>query len=186
MEAIKHQLKNKSIPEWDIQYLFIGTFNPDGGEKVKYYYGRTKNQTWKILSSIFCDSFNVNEKSFFDKLKKHKIACVDMINKVTASKERINKIIGDGYKDSEIINLSVIREYNTQTIIDIIKKNNGVKVFTTFGNGSSLTEWKKEVEKLGKVIALVSPSLAARVPKGKNKYDFMLCDWKSKIKRKCN
>ena len=55
MEEILHQFSDKDfyIPKWKIKHLFIGTFNPKGGEKVKYYYGRETNKTWKILSEIF-------------------------------------------------------------------------------------------------------------------------------------
>jgi G:T/U-mismatch repair DNA glycosylase len=181
MTEIKHQLENESIPIWKIKYLFLGTFNPEGGEKVNYYYGREKNQTWRLISDIFGEDFNVNEKSFFNLLKKHKIACVDMINKVSASKEKIDKITGKGYKDSEIINSSVIRHYNTKVILKIKKQNKGINIYSTYGKGSSLKEWQNEIIKIGKIIQLVSPSLAARVPKGKNKYDYMLSDWKGKI-----
>ncbi len=181
MTDIKHQLQNECIPNWDIKHLFIGTFNPEGGDKVNYYYGREKNQTWRILSHIFGDNFNPNEKLFFNLLKKHKIACVDMINMVSVPKDRIKDVKGKGYKDSQIINSSVIRVYNTQTILEIINKNKGVKKYTTFGKGSTLKEWQREIDKLGNVMPLVSPSLAARVPKGSNKFDYMLSDWESKI-----
>jgi hypothetical protein len=109
-----------------------------------------------------------------------------MINMVSVPKDRIKDVKGKGYKDSQIINTSVIRYYNTHTILEIIKKNKGVKLYTTFGKGSALKEWQKEIDKLGSVIPLVSPSLAARVPKGSNKFNYMLSDWKSKIKHKCN
>lgn len=181
MREIEHQLKNNSIPKWDVKHLFIGTFNPQSGQQVNYYYGREKNQLWKILSRIFDENFDTKDQSFFKLLIKHKIACIDMINKVFSPDDRIEKIIGKGYNDNEIINSFVTREYNTETILNIINKNKGITVYTTFGKGSSLKEWKKEIEKLGEVRQLVSPSLAARVPKGKKKFDFMLSDWKNKI-----
>jgi hypothetical protein len=66
----------------------------------------------------------------------------------------------------------------------LIAKNKSIKIYTTWGNGSNLSEWKDEVEKIRnevEVVQLVSPSLAARVPKGQNKFEYMLADWKSKI-----
>lgn len=185
MKEIKHQLKNNHLPKWEVKYLFIGTFNPAGGEKVNYYYGRDKNQTWKLLSNIFCEEFDPNSKTFFELLKKHKIACIDMINMVNASREQINKITGKGYKDSELINSSVKREYNTSNILKLIERNHGINIYTTWGKGSNLAEWKDEVSRLGKVTNLVSPSLAARVPKGSNKFEYMLNDWKGKIDYRC-
>ena len=179
-----HQLKNETFyfPKWKVKHLFIGTFNPDGGEKVNYYYGRPKNQTWKLISEIFQDNFDPNSDTFFKLLETHKIACVDMIDLVKASSSRIDKIVGKGYKDSEIINGSVKRFYNTSKIQKITKENIGVNLYSTWGKGSKLKEWNQEIEKLGKISSLVSPSLAAKVPKGSKKFDYMLNDWKQKVK----
>jgi hypothetical protein len=177
---IKHQLQGE-IPTWPIEFLFIGTFNPAGGDKVNYYYGREKNQFWKLLSELFEVKFNPNASDFRQLLKKHKIACIDMIDQVEANADRIKKILGEGYKDSEIINNAVKRRYNTSLINTIISRNPGIKVYSTWGNGQNLKEWKAEIEKLGEITPLVSPSLAARVPKGENKFNFMLADWRKKI-----
>ena len=183
MKTINHQLKETDyyIPNWDIKHLFVGTFNPEGGEKVNYYYGRPRNQTWNLISEIFSDKFDPTSEDFFNLLRKHKIACVDMIDKVIASEERIDKIIGKGYSDPQIINTSVKRFYNTDKIIDVINKNTGIKVYSTWGIGSNLREWRNEKEKLGKIIQLVSPSMIAPVPPGEKKFDYMLSDWRNKI-----
>jgi hypothetical protein len=52
---MKHQFYTKDffIPSWDIKYLFLGTFNPNEGEKVNYFYTRKTNLLWPILSKIF-------------------------------------------------------------------------------------------------------------------------------------
>ena len=187
MQAIDHQLKYETFyfPKWKIEHLFIGTFNPQGGDKVSYYYGRPKNQTWKLISEIFCSDFDPNSETFFNLLEKHRIACVDMIDQINATESQIDRIVGKGYKDSQIINGSVQRKYNTTKIQKFIKENNAINVYSTWGKGSNLKEWKKEVEKLGRINSLVSPSLAARVPKGEKKFDYMLADWKKKIKHVC-
>lgn len=31
------------IPSWDIKYFFLGTFNPNKGKKVNYFYSRKTN-----------------------------------------------------------------------------------------------------------------------------------------------
>lgn len=187
MPIIEHQLKYQDFyfPSWEVEYLFVGTFNPQGGENVRYYYGRQKNQTWKLISKIFGSEFNPNSENFFDLLKKHRIACVDMIDQLNADENRIKRIVGKGYKDSEIINGLVQRQYNTTNIQKIIEVNKWINVYSTWGKGPNLKEWKNEVEKLGKINSLVSPSLAARVPKGVNKFDYMLADWKNKINHFC-
>ena len=104
-----------------------------------------------------------------------------MISQLRVSEDRSDRIIGKGYKDIEIINGSVKRSYNTEAIKEIIKKNKNIKVYTTWGNGSKLKEWRDETEKLGGLIKLKSPSLAAAVPKGSIKFDYMLDDWREKI-----
>ncbi len=184
METIYHQLHDKPyyFPDWKVKHLFIGTFNPSGGESVNYYYGRSRNQTWKLIAAIFGDHFDQSSlDSFLQTIKKHEIACVDMIHAIRVSQSRLNRIIGKGYKDTEIINNSVIREYNTDKILSLIAKNKGIKVYSTWGIGPKLKEWRNEVAKIQQISSLVSPSMAARVPKGANKFDYMLTDWKEKI-----
>ncbi len=161
--------------------MFVGTFNPAGGALVPYYYGREKNQLWPLLSTIFGAELNPSLDNFWELLRRHKIACVDMIHSVTASEERIDAIIGRGYKDSAIINNVVGRTYNTCSIVQLVANNPGIRVYSTWGKGSSLKEWKGEVQQLGPVTPLVSPSLAARVPKGEAKFNYMLSDWCNKI-----
>lgn len=186
---VNHQFLNEVffIPDWDVEYLFLGTFNPEGGEKVNYFYGRESNFTWKILSEIFENDFNPydvnNFNKFIEQLKYRKIACMDIIRCVEFDEETYDemRIKGKGYKDSNIINNKVKREYNTSEIISIIERNKNVKVFTTWGNGSNLREWKNELIKLKDFTCLKSPSKAARVPKGLSKFNYVLEDWKSKI-----
>ena len=64
--------------------------------------------------------------------------------------------------------------------ISLLNKNQGVKIYSTWGVGANLKEWKKEVAKID-FVKLVSPSMAARVPKGTKKFEFMLSDWTEKI-----
>jgi len=186
---VKHQFLNEHffIPESGIKYLFLGTFNPEGGKKVNYFYGRESNFTWKILTEIFEYNLMPFEQKelndFFQNLNQKKIACMDIIRSVNFDENNYDKlrILGKGYKDSNIINSKVGRVYNTDRIISIINKNPDVKVFSTWGKGSNLKEWKVEIGKIGNIINLKSPSKAARVPKGLIKYNYILEDWKSKI-----
>ncbi len=183
MQTINHQFSSDSfyIPTWEVRHLFVGTFNPTGGALVPYYYRREKNQLWHLLSVIFGAELNPSSGNFWELLRRHKIACVDMIHSVTASEERIDAIIGKGYKDGTIINRGVGRTYNTSSIIQLVANNPGIQVYSTWGKGSSLKEWRDEVKQLGPVIPLVSPSLAARVPKGEAKLNYMLSDWRYKM-----
>jgi hypothetical protein len=184
MQTISHQFQQADfyIPTWEVKHLFLGTFNPSGGEAVPYYYGRSKNQLWPLLSKIFGETLDPNAQGFFDLLRKHKIACIDVIDSVTAEEKRMDTITGKGYKDTAIINGKVFRSYNTTAILNSIANNPGVRVYSTWGKGSNLKAWRNEVNQLGPITPLVSPSMAAKVPAGALKFEYMLTDWKSKIR----
>lgn len=184
MKLINHQFKNEVffVPNWTVNHLFLGTFNPEGGEKVNYFYGRKRNRTWELLSNIFNENLNPINSDFFEKIKKNGIACMDVIESVHANESLVDKITGKGYSDSAIINKTVNRNYNSKNILDVINKNRNIKVYTTWGKGPNLLEWRNEIKKIPQVINIVSPSMAARVPKGTNKYEYMLEDWRKKIK----
>ena len=183
MEEILHQFSNDNfyIPNWRIKHLFIGTFNPKGGEKVNYFYGRDKNQTWKLLSEIFKEHINPNNDDFFNLLEKHGIACMDLIHSVEFEISIKESITGEGYSDTNIINNSVKRIYNTLNILNTIENNQGVQIYSTWGKGKDNKNWVFEVNKIPNLINLVSPSLAARVDKRVEKYPYMFNDWNSKI-----
>lgn len=188
---VNHQFLEKEffIPNWEVNYLFVGTFNPIGGHPVNYFYGRESNYLWKVLSQIFDDNLSPfscdNLDVFFDKLKYHKIGCVDMIKSVEFDEEFVDvkDIVGNGYSDSKIINKKVIRKYNTETIINFMENNPKAKIYSTWGSGTKFAEWNNELDKFpnNKIIKLVSPSRAARVPKGSSKFHFILENWKENI-----
>lgn len=163
----------------------MGTFNPLGGQKVNYYYGRETNQTWNMLSRLFNQSFVTTDFERFKlQLQSTGIACMDLIHSLNAPEDKLKSILGKGYSDSKIINKSVVRDYNTDRILKVIQANKDIVVYSTWGKGPSLNEWTSNVEQIQreqKIINLVSPSLVARVPKGKSKYEFMFSDWSQKI-----
>jgi hypothetical protein len=187
MKKVNHQIDQK-IPSWEVEYLFVGTFNPKGGKHVPYYYGREKNQFWKLLSSIFDSTFEVDKTDFFEQIIKHKIACIDIIDSIEKSNGtmfseiELENICGKGYSDSVILSNKYKRNYSTELINKIISENKNIKVYSTWGKGKSLKNWNIELSKIKFNANLVSPSLAARIPKGMKKFDFMISDWKSKIK----
>src|SRR4051812_20973554 len=105
MTTIRHQFADQSfyLPTWEIKHLFLGTFNPSGGEAVKYYYGRGKNQTWPLLSTLFKTKFDPGHKDFIELIEEHGIACVDMIHELTIPFKDVSGVLGKGYKDTNII-----------------------------------------------------------------------------------
>lgn len=184
MKTINHQFLNQEffIPNWEISHLFLGTFNPEGGDKVSYFYGRRKNQTWKLLSEIFEDDFNPEDfDSFLKKLKKHRIACMDFIQYVEVPEENIDSINGKGYSDIKLINNTIKRDHNTASITNVVHQNKNINVYSTWGTGPQIASWRDETKKVKNIIPLISPSLAARVPLGEEKFKYMLKDWSTKI-----
>jgi hypothetical protein len=181
---IDHQLLHQPffIPAWPVKYLFVGTFNPNGGEYVNYYYGRKGNHTWPTLSKIFKEEFLPENASFLSKIELHGIACMDLILSIETSIERKHLVCGKGYKDSNIINTVTDRIYNCEKINEVINNNSGIKVFSTWGKGSTLSEWLLAVQKIPHLVHLVSPSNAARVPKGSRKEEFIFNNWLNLIR----
>lgn len=158
-----HQFKNNVfyLPNWEVEYLFIGTFNPSGGEKVPYYYGRKKNRFWKLLTEVFEIELDPYNDSFFENLKSLKMGCMDLIDSISYPEEYENRVLGKGYSDKVLFSSNVNKVYNTENILDIISKNKLQKVFFTNSGGSLRKEQKLELEKIMKVckiIYLCSPS----------------------------
>lgn len=186
---ISHQLINENffIPNWEVKYLVLGTFNPQGGDPVAYFYGRNRNRTWELLSNIFNIELHPNNDNFFELIQSLGIACMDMIRSVDADDKDSQYIVGRSYSDSKIINGKVLRVYNTQNIIDVINANPKVTVFSTWGKGQTLKEWQHEINIIRQVkgiIPLVSPSMVAKVPAGVEKFKYMLTDWRNKFNLK--
>lgn len=181
--TIKHQLLslNQATPDYEVRHILIGTFNPECGEKVDYFYGRVKNFSWRLISKIFKDDFDIcNYDDFQEKLRKHRIACFDIINEITFEEKLKDKILA-GYSDSNIINNNVKRKYNTAFLIKLKEKFPNAVFYSTWGKGSQLKNWKDELEQLPNIVPLASPSPVARVPKGEKKFEFALRDWTAKI-----
>ena len=183
---IKHQLINEDffIPNWEVKHLFLGTFNPEGGAKVKYFYGRSRNRTWDILSEIFKKDLNPNNQDFIKTIESLGIACMDIIRIVRINESEKQYVLGKGYSDSKIINNKTEREYNTDNILKLINNNYGINLYSTWGNGPILSDWKNEISKISeacKIKSLVSPSMVARVPVGTEKFKFMLKNWSKSI-----
>jgi len=188
MLTINHQFLEQDffIPQWKIKHLFLGTFNPAGGDPVTYFYARPKNFTWKILNELFPNEFRDGNlclrSDFFDQLKDNGIACMDMIRNVQIPEQDAHLVTGKGYSDAKIIKNRVIREYNTSWINKVISANPGIKVYSTWGTGPNLANWRNEVAMIEAfVIGLKSPSPVAWVPSGTEKYTYVLEDWRSKI-----
>ena len=142
---INHQLLSKEyfIPNWECNTLFLGTFNPAGGEEVNYFYGRNSNNFWKAISKLFNKQedghFHNLMVSNFCKFKQfmidNKFGCVDIIRSVVVNIDCEENITGKGYSDQNLFNMThVARNYNFEEIENyIINKETVTTIINTVG-----------------------------------------------------
>ena len=121
--------------------------------------------------------------SIHQKMKEHGIACLDIIKSVDVPENLVSEICGRGYSDTKLFAKSVTRNYiDIDNLNDFIAKNKGICVFSTWGKGSSFRKESWDfIENINQLQPLVSPSLAARVPKGEKKQAYILKNWTTSI-----
>ncbi len=151
---IEHQFIHSEyfFPNWKVDKLFIGTFNPMCGEQLDYYYRRKSNGFWKILNRY--NSQNTELKDFtFSNLKNFminkEIGCVDVIRSVSFPNKDKDKICGSGYTDSNLFKIKeYIRDYNFEQIKEYIQNKKIKYVFSTWGNRCNPKEFGDKVMEL--------------------------------------
>ena len=162
MIEIRHQFENEDwfVPDWKLRVLILGTFNPECGDPVAYFYGRKKNQLWHLVSYYRGIELHPNHgDDFLSVLKEEGIACMDLIRSIRVSEERKGEICGKGYSDQMLFRGTNQRTYMTEEILDVIERNPGVCVLSTWGKGSSFLkkDWR-QIERLPPISFLPSPS----------------------------
>ena len=145
---INHQFLNteRFIPQWPVKFLFLGTFNPQGGAVLDYYYRRPLNGFWKILKLYF-DPYNTFPINTYEGLvtfmKTFGIGCIDIINTVECPDHFAENIVGKGYSDTALFKVNELtRHYNFENIQDFIS-NQSIKpfVFSTWGQRENPVEF---------------------------------------------
>lgn len=173
----KFSKKDFYFPYWNVKHLFIGTFNPELGETVPYYYGRTRNKFWPNMSNLFQTKLDPNCASFFEEIMRIGIGCVDLIHSIKFEDSHLNRI-RNGYADNDLLINRVEKTYNTQCILNTINHNNLRKAYMTNSGSSLRKEQKEEITKISSIcefIYICSPS-----PRSPNR-NSCLDDWKDKI-----
>ena len=81
----EHRFINELIPDWELEYLFVGTFNPswniNNAIQADYFYGRNTNNFWCILPRVFGGE-NLkysNRETKVKYIKKKKIGITDLV-----------------------------------------------------------------------------------------------------------
>lgn len=191
-KSIIHQLQKKDFyfPYWNIDILIIGTFNPSGGKEVDYYYGRRQNRFWSVLPMVYNET--PIRKSYLGKdvdlqekklkfLEKHKIGCVDMINRVVVDFENVSKVTGKNYTDNNLYRYGKTFIFNTERIVKLISDKKVSKVYFTFGERIRNNEFQISYNRLIKFMNdngigyshITSPSGSTRISN-----EDLRTDWK--------
>lgn len=162
MKDIQHQFAQKEwfVPDWKLKVLILGTFNPEGGKPVPYFYGRERNHTWSIISHCIGQDLHPNQgEDFFNSIQSMGIGCMDLLRSIKVPVEGVDNIQGKGYADSNLFKGTNQRNYMTAEILSVIERNPGVCVLPTWGKGSSFLkrDWQ-QIERLPSMPSLPSPS----------------------------
>lgn len=162
MKDIQHQFAQKAwfVPNWKLKVLILGTFNPEGGQPVPYFYGRERNHMWKIISHCIGKDLHPNRgEDFFNSIQSMGIGCMDLLRSIKVPVEEAGKIQGKAYADSNLFKGTNHRTYMINEILSVIDRNPGVCVLPTWGKGSSFRkrDWQ-QIERLPSMPSLPSPS----------------------------
>jgi G:T/U-mismatch repair DNA glycosylase len=122
---VKHKFLDK-YPITGKKILIIGTFNPDIiCNEATFFYSRRRNYFWDLLPSVFDSKLlkddSVEEKISF--LKINNIELTDLILSVDISEEDV-----PFYGDDKLNN---VLKWNTDNILNVLKKNNTQEVYFT-------------------------------------------------------
>ena len=152
---INHQFLNSKffLPDWKIQTLVLGTFNPICGEETDYFYGRCQNNFWRTIEEINNLDYRWFQNNFERKLKfmkENEFGCTDIIKSIVISDGVERKdICGSGYSDQILFTAKKCTlTYNFEEIKSFIKQNNVSKIINTWGKRESPVDFQKYIAEL--------------------------------------
>lgn len=128
--ACKHRFIEQLFPDWELEYLFVGTFNPswnfNNASQADYFYGRSRNNFWCILPKVFGGESLKNNtlQHKLSYIKHKKIGITDIVKTVINADEQKQqdiKNLTSGFSDN-ILNRYEL-EFNTESIKTLIEKN---------------------------------------------------------------
>lgn len=188
LKTTNHQFKGHQfyVPKHELKYLFIGTFNPEFGDKVPYYYGRKSNYFWEVISNIFNTVINPFEENFFKKLEDLKIGCLDIVDSLTYEEKYHELINGKGYADEVIFkkknNIKI--NYNTNQIIDLVKKNRLKEIYITNKGDVFRKEQILEIKSINNFCNIINISSPSQYNVHKKGVENVIDDWKLNLNLK--
>jgi hypothetical protein len=152
---INHQFLNSKFffPNWEIQTLVLGTFNPSCGEETDYFYGRCQNNFWRTIEEISNLDYRWFQNNFERKrkfMKENEFGCADIIKSlVIIDGVKRKDFCGSGYSDQILFTAKKCTvTYQFEEIKSFIKKNNVSKIINTWGKRESPNEFKRHIIEL--------------------------------------
>lgn len=121
--------------DWEVETLFIGTYNPGCCSKIensaKWFYGRTQNNMfWNTLGFLYANNptlgDNGNREIWVSFCKKYKIAVTDLIHeiiKLDLKKGTDKQDLCKGFSDSKLENY-IKQEQIVSNYVEIIIRDN--------------------------------------------------------------
>ncbi|MFN8407639.1 MAG: hypothetical protein U0X71_09205 [Sphingobacteriaceae bacterium] len=186
------------LPDWEFDYLFIGTFNPvwdfSTGENASYFYGRTKNNYfWDLVPEIWAlqKMRTLDVAKWQQLLQQHQIGVTDLIRNIEDANPQNaqhqcwlkSKSDGDLVRFQQIV-------WNTSEILRVIARKQKLKgIFVT--NQRAPGKIEHQIQLLEQAAnrhqiyfaRLITPSGGARFQfsKGTKLYEALFDSWKQKI-----
>lgn len=152
---IDHQFLDSKffLPNWKIQTLILGTFNPSCGEETDYFYGRCQNNFWRTIEEISNLDYRWFQNNFERKLrfmKENEFGCTDIIKSLVISDGVEKKdICGSGYSDQILFTAKKCTlTYHFHEIKLFIKEKNLLKIINTWGKRETPIPFKNHIDDL--------------------------------------
>lgn len=180
------------LPDWEIDYLFIGTFNPawnfPGRQAAPYFYGRVDNNYfWDLVPELWDEDRmrGAAENVWIDFLQGKRIGITDLIVSIddaNEADEEHNKWIRE-VKDKDLIRFKNI-QWNSESITAFIEDLPTLKgIFITNLSAPALIEIQiAQITEAAEVACIpirrmFSPSRGAARFLGSPVYDNLLAEW---------
>ncbi|HNP34026.1 MAG TPA: hypothetical protein PKN96_12100 [Flavobacterium sp.] len=151
---IHHRFINQPFffPDWEVDTLILGTFNPNTENIVDYYYGREKNKFWRaieLIENLELKSLHGNLAAKQIVMNRKRFGCVDVIKYADVDEDHVQNIIGNGYSDSALfLKKKVTLTYQFLEIKDFLLEKKIARVINTWGKRKNPKLFRDEVQEL--------------------------------------
>jgi len=174
---VKHKFLDK-YPMEGKKTVIIGTFNPDVEEnKAEFFYGRSRNYFWNLLPKVFGYE-PLKEKDIEEKIKflnDNDIELTDLIYEIDIDDDKLGN-----YSDE---NLKNVVKWNTENIINILKKGSTKEVYFTRKTFKNIENIKNEIEKIKSFYEKNNIKFGYLPTPARFESDEKLKEWKEKFEK---